>query len=220
VKHLVRFRLVSQSWSALLKSRDFTTTHLNRSANHGCHLLVYSREDKSHWLSWIPVKALDVVVKIETPEKGMVVGSCNGLVCLYNRKRNIELWNPATREHKILPTVVIDPDSLDTMRRDSVRFGHHLNDYKVVRILYPCDEPRDRAQVEVYSTSTGHWRVFDASVPWFIGKLNLKGKCHIGLVKNTIRYIRESVVESIVYFDMGKVQGGVSAGAHAGRFFL
>ncbi|XP_059450867.1 F-box protein CPR1-like [Corylus avellana] len=206
VKHLVRFRSVSKSWSALLKSRDFTTTHLNRSANHGCHLLVYGLRDKRDSLSLISGKALDVAVKIKTPEKGMVMGSCNGLVCLYNGKKNITLWNPATREHKILPTLGIDPNSPNTLGIDDiVGFGYHLNDYKVVRILYFDDEPSDSAQVEVYSTSTGCWRVFDAIVPCVIRKLNssviLKGVPYwIGCYfTSNIRYR-----ESVVYFDMGK----------------
>ncbi|XP_059428696.1 uncharacterized protein LOC132162473 [Corylus avellana] len=151
--------------------------------------------------------ALDVAVKIETPEKGMVMGSCNGLICLYNGKRNITLWNPATREHKILPTLGIDPGSLNTLRFYSVGFGYHLNDYKVVRILYSCNEPRDhrmRAQVKVYSTSTGCWRVFDAIVPCSILDHNcsviLKGVPYwMGQDYNSIRYR-----ESVVYFDLGK----------------
>ncbi|XP_059428697.1 putative F-box protein At3g17480 [Corylus avellana] len=213
VKHLVRLRLVCKSWSTLLKSRDFTTTRLNRSANHGGHLLVYRKRCTSHSLSLISVKALNVAVKIETPEKigspgkGMVVGSCNGLVCLYNGGRNITLWNPATGEDKILPPLGINPKSRANL--NSVGFGYHLNDYKVVRILYSRGEPLDRpasTQVEVYSTSTGCWRVFDAIVPCFINNLNssviLKGVPYwIGHSYNTFRYTYR---ECVIYFDMGK----------------
>jgi F-box interacting protein len=45
--------------------------------------------------------------------------------------------------------------------RVSVGFGYHLNDYKVVRIVY-CS---DCADFEVYSTSRGCWRVIEAIVP-------------------------------------------------------
>jgi F-box interacting protein len=171
VKPLVRFRSVSKSWSALLKSRDFTTTHLSRSANHGCHLLVNSEGAENHTMSLISSEALDVAAKIENPEKGKVrlimVGSCNGLVCLYQNYWLIRLWNPATREHKILPTPRITPTFPSTSSpRFSIGFGCHLNDYKLVRIVY--SKHPDERQVEVYSTSIGCWRSIDAIVPCFI----------------------------------------------------
>ena len=212
VKPLVRFRLVSKSWSALLKSRNFTTTHLNRSANHGCHLLVDSQGAERHTMILISGKALDVAEKIETPEIGderrRMVGSCNGLVCLYNGQRNIILWNPATREHRILPSLRIDPDSPNTLRWDCVGFGYHLEDYKVVRILCSRDEHPNRAEVEVYSMSTGSWRVVDAIVPCLIRpnymcSVILKGMPywlgHELVRENTSVEIKEFVV----CFDMG-----------------
>ena len=72
VKPLVRFRLVCKSWSTLLKSHDFATTHLNRSANHGCHLLVDSHGDEgeSHAMGLISLDHHGAV-KIETPEIGV-----------------------------------------------------------------------------------------------------------------------------------------------------
>jgi hypothetical protein len=91
VKPLVRFRLVCKSWSILLKSRDFTTTHLNRSANHGWNTYLLTVDGaEGHTMSLISSEALDDVaaVKIETPKQEdkdiyrRMVGSCNGLVCL------------------------------------------------------------------------------------------------------------------------------------------
>ncbi|XP_059427752.1 putative F-box protein At3g20705 [Corylus avellana] len=169
VKPLVRFRLVCKSWSALLKSRDFTTTHLSRSASHGCNhlLLVNTQGVNSHTMALISRKALDVAVPIETPEEACgpmgMVGSCNGLVCLYRDWWVYMFWNPATTENRILPTPLIDNPTFRNkeIMRVSVGFGYHCNDYKMVRIVY-CS---DCADVEVYSTSRGCWRVINSILP-------------------------------------------------------
>ncbi|XP_059428478.1 uncharacterized protein LOC132162233 [Corylus avellana] len=118
-------------------------------------------------MALISRKALNVAVPIATPEEecrriGMV-SSCNGLVCLYCGWRVYMLWNPATTENKILPTLLIDDPTFwnKEIMRVSIGFGYHCNDYKVVRIVY-CS---DCADVEVYSTSRGCWRVIDSIVP-------------------------------------------------------
>ncbi|KAE8099238.1 hypothetical protein FH972_017235 [Carpinus fangiana] len=145
VKPLVRFRLVSKSWFALLKSLNFTTTHLNCSANHGYHLLVDGQGAERHTMILISGKALDVAEKIETPEIG---DEQNTRFCLHFAS--------------------ISTPGPNTLRWDCVGFGYHLEDYKVVRILCSRDEHPNRAEVEVYSMSTGSWRVVDAVVPCLI----------------------------------------------------
>ncbi|KAE8099237.1 hypothetical protein FH972_017234 [Carpinus fangiana] len=219
VKPLVRFRLVCKSWSALLKNRDFMTTHLSRSANHGCdHLLVNSHGAENHTMSLLSSGAIDAAVKIETPleekVKLIMAGSCDGLICLY-KSLLILLWNPAIREHKILPTPRIHPTFPSTLSWVSIGFGYHLNDYKLVRIVY-CKAQDNRllpAQVEVYSTSTVSWRLIDAIVPSVIEQC----KCSV-IVKGVpywlgfgsfwphTRFGPEDPIreEFVVSFDMGK----------------
>ncbi|KAG6640184.1 F-box protein CPR1-like [Carya illinoinensis] len=173
VKSLVRFRFVCKPWYALLKNPDFMTIHLNLKvkANHGCHLLLVNSQEQNHTFSLISNKTLDVAAKIDAPQGvkfGIIVGSCNGLVCL-SQGSVILLWNPATREHKILPTPCIDPTFPNLLiMKISVGFGFHLDDYKVVRIVYfrgLQDGNPVHARVELFSTSTGSWRMINAIVP-------------------------------------------------------
>lgn len=172
VKSLVRFRFVCKSWRSLLENTDFVTTHLNRSENHGSHLLVNSRVESTNISapSLISNKTLDVEFTMDTSVKvefGLMVGSCNGLVCVCNHSV-ILIWNPATREHKALPTPCVDPMFPNPLcMRVSVGFGFHLTDYKVVRVVN-CRGLNGRpvpAKVEVYSTGTGCWRMINTTLP-------------------------------------------------------
>lgn len=173
VKSLVRFRFVCKSWYALLKNSDFISFHLNLKANHGCHLLLVNGQEQNHMtISLISNKTLDVEAKTDAPKEvkfGIIVGSCNGLVCLSTQGSVILLWNPATREDKILPTPCIDTTfpNLPIMKI-SVGFGFCLDDYKVVRIVYfrgPQVGNPVHARVEIFSTSTGSWRMINVIVP-------------------------------------------------------
>ncbi|XP_041026835.1 F-box protein At3g07870-like [Juglans microcarpa x Juglans regia] len=140
--------------------------------------LVRFSQEENHTISLISNKTLDVAAKIDAPREikfGIIVGSCNGLVCL-SQGSVILLWNPATREHNILPTPCIDPrfPNLSIMKI-SIGFGFHLDDYKVVRIVYfrglQDGNPVHASRVELYSTSTGSWRMINAVVPCDIEQL-------------------------------------------------
>ncbi|XP_059428479.1 putative F-box protein At3g10430 [Corylus avellana] len=160
---------------------------------------------KSHTMALTSRKALDVAVQIATPEEecgriGMV-GSCNGLVYLYRGWRVDMLWNPITTENKILPTPLIDDPTFwnKEIMRVSVGFGYHCNhcnDYKVVRIVY-CS---DCANVEVYSTSKGCWRVIDSIVPCE----SKQRTCSVILKEVPYWLGSASGKQFVLSFDMGK----------------
>ncbi|KAK7822236.1 f-box/kelch-repeat protein [Quercus suber] len=70
-----------------------------------------------------------------------IIGSSNGLVCLHvDYPFNIILWNPATKETKVVPKSRISyPQSKASLL--DLRFGFDIktNDYKVVMILNADD---------------------------------------------------------------------------------
>jgi F-box interacting protein len=68
------------------------------------------------------------------------------------------LWNPATRESKMLPPMDI-PTSTFTSNF-GFGFDPKTNDYKVIRIL---NFDFQQCKVEVYSLGTNSWRVIDSS---------------------------------------------------------
>ena len=103
-----------------------------------------------------------------------VVGTCNGLLCLYNELSQYKidfyfLWNPCVRRFVRLPS----PNVTFRTNRDckvSIGFGvdAKTNDYKVVRLVNVLNNPnipKDRPVVEVYSLATGEWRRVAALPP-------------------------------------------------------
>lgn len=221
VKSLIRFRLVCKSWFTLLKNPNFIATHLNHSSAYNCnHLLVHTQAE-NHAISLLSNKTLNVTLKIDSPrtpkvvEREVIVGSCNGLVCL-SRDSEIVLWNPATKEHKVLPTPSISTECFNPLITcRSIGFGFHVEDYKVVRMVNSnyLVSGKITPKVEVYSTSSGSWRVIDAIIPCYVDQrkcsMVLKGVPYwLGfgpICPNTIFVPRREVLrdEFVLSFDMG-----------------
>lgn len=110
VKPLVRFRCVSKPWCALIDDPDFIKLHLNRSINTKSHLNLILNDCS---LSSVNFDSLDNATKLKSPLKWTdfgieVLGSCNGLICLYNSEEDVCIWNPSTRKHRKLS--VNNPD--------------------------------------------------------------------------------------------------------------
>ena len=87
-----------------------------------------------------------------------LVGSANGLFCLYEENRCI-LWNPCIRKFITLPNPSVTAEFFCYL---AFGFDSRTNDYKVVRIAYKSDTRYEGAKpplVEVYSVSEGSWRV-------------------------------------------------------------
>ncbi|KAL7213691.1 hypothetical protein ACSBR2_016256 [Camellia fascicularis] len=110
VKPLVRFRCVSKPWCALIDDPDFIKLHLNRSINTKSHLNLILNDCS---LSSVNFDSLDNATKLKSLLKWTdfgieVLGSCNGLICLYNGEEDVCIWNPSTRKHRKLS--VNNPD--------------------------------------------------------------------------------------------------------------
>ncbi|KAE8021693.1 hypothetical protein FH972_007563 [Carpinus fangiana] len=98
-----------------------------------------------------------------------VFGACNGIICLAATLwkdgkmiwgyEQLVLWNPATRESKMLPPIHRPSDLPDHFSHIGFGFDSKTNDYKVVRILHY----KSQYEVAVYSLSADSWRVIDSS---------------------------------------------------------
>nr|QOE44920.1 S-locus F-box-like protein 5 [Aquilegia coerulea] len=94
--------------------------------------------------------------------------SCKGIICLHYRAWNVYLWNPATKQFRILPqnqSQIPSPGN-GCAQKMKIGFGFDVktNDYKVVRFVYgsgdfPTDDRYDQA--DVYSLSTNTWKSLD-----------------------------------------------------------
>ncbi|KAK1372008.1 hypothetical protein POM88_038100 [Heracleum sosnowskyi] len=159
-KSLLRFKSVSKTWLSLISNPSLVDSHLGLAAEsllvHGSksHLSMLNCSYQSISLySGIEVPYFEGEIHLEGRVGGLcVVGSCNGIVCAvvkddilfgleinlcpcytYNNPIYIYLWNPVTKQAKLLP----DPLCSDSKNVSiSLGFGFDLiaNDFKVVRI--------------------------------------------------------------------------------------
>ncbi|KAK2995265.1 hypothetical protein RJ640_018372 [Escallonia rubra] len=182
VKSLKRFSCVCKSWCSMLENPTFIAQHLKNSAlktNGGCLLL--TGFDRRRLLDHDMFTFLDgklgvsacLSVPIQAKYGVKFLGSCNGLLCL---KRNLEsdylLWNPATKQHKQIPSAEPNNGEPDHSFYDAFvgfAFVAETNDYELVRVAYHCYSA-DQSMValsQVYSTSMEIWREIDSPLPCY-----------------------------------------------------
>jgi F-box interacting protein len=187
VKCLLRFKCVCKSWYALSTNPHFITKHLacTTSHNHN-HRAILKGWGWDQWValghlqphvSTLSNDTLELSGDVDLTQlfqdevvRLLVVGLCNGILCFAGTLRknpklyggdydHVVLWNPATRESKMLPQMDM-PTSTSTCTSN---FGFGIdpktNDYKVVRIM----SFDSHCEVVVYSLSTNSWRVIDSS---------------------------------------------------------
>ena len=176
VKSLIRFRCVSKSWNSLITSLAFINSNLTRTRSHfdsnklivkyldvTPHVELYKliQEDNDNNDS-----SSEQIQDLKLPLRSrlicdyfQLVGSANGLFCLYDENRFI-LWNPCIRKFINIPNPSVTgffPCYL------VFGFDSKTNDYKVVKIAFQCVnngyEGAKPPVVEVYSVSEGSWRV-------------------------------------------------------------
>jgi F-box interacting protein len=178
VKSLMRCKCVSKSWYALVTNPSFITKHLkiSHNLNRGAAILRHGGGLDQLRLSTLSNETLEVSGDVDLSqwfqdEVTMVsmFGPCNGILCLsgtlwttrggYRDYDRLVLWNPATRESRILPPFPRQGD-LDFVSYLGFGFDPKTNDYKVVSILNFLFQ---YCEVQVYHLSTNSWRVLDSS---------------------------------------------------------
>ncbi|KAG2695683.1 hypothetical protein I3760_07G023900 [Carya illinoinensis] len=196
---LSRFKCVCKSWYAFISDQTFIYKHLlhtqspsNRNKNT---LLLVKRRDKIttklvvSTLSYETLQVSLAQVPLPSSYSGIIdkrarmyiVGSCNGLVCLHDSGswNNTLLWNPATKETKVVPisNMPLLSADYDVVSLNGIGFGFDAktHDYKIISHfhLYEPDpyleqySPIITYRSEVYSLRADSWREID-SVPCHI----------------------------------------------------
>ncbi|PWA84094.1 F-box associated domain, type 1 [Artemisia annua] len=180
-------KFVCKNWRNLINEPYFANIHLSRSP---AGLMIFQQSSILKWveikeeldhrqLHHDPVNALDLkFVPFFKNSYISLVGSVNGLLCLWDRDFNIEcdntyICNPITRECITLPRQQYYGKG---PARIAYGFGVGLKTkkYKVVRISQrntPPDPPlpsRPRLiEAEVYTLGTGQWRSL-GHVPYWL----------------------------------------------------
>ncbi|KAK1352851.1 F-box domain-containing protein [Heracleum sosnowskyi] len=174
VKSLLRFQSVSQTWLSLIKDPAFVKSQLLHSTTIKTdQTLIVSRykgfEEKNYLLLNVDSREIEGDFKFPniTPynykhtSMFRLVGSANGIVCVAvgadytNLRPNIYLWNPATRQSKLIPW-----SSIYCVAEEAFGFGYDEvdHDFKVVRVVIVQVESRTSCQAEVYSANMNVWR--------------------------------------------------------------
>ncbi|KAL6504505.1 hypothetical protein OROGR_026428 [Orobanche gracilis] len=102
----------------------------------------------------------------------VVLGSCNGLVCLDNSTKHSLLWNPSTDESKIIPSDYMRKHT--SIARDHCfagGFGYdsRSDDFKLIRFIYGFGRDSfeygalvfKNHKTELYSLRTNSWKYID-----------------------------------------------------------
>ncbi|KAL4302158.1 hypothetical protein GQ457_10G000230 [Hibiscus cannabinus] len=194
VKSLTRFRCVCKPWSFSFQTHLFITKHHNHHLKHNNLNLLLKRShgnDRRYYTYYFSQLSTDkghnFSVSVYLPffenflSQPQVDGPCNGILCLHDLDDKAALWNPSTREFKILPQSSIQcPPSaclpyycIPSISRgfDCSGFGYdsQTDDYKVVRfvtIYFGGYDENDNGYVEVdrnekvelYSLRSDSWK--------------------------------------------------------------
>ncbi|KAI3715077.1 hypothetical protein L6452_22044 [Arctium lappa] len=172
-KSLLRFTCISKSWFSRIVCPDFIRKHALRSAKNPQkvfirHLTYFNRRVQSfytlHPEDRLPLSSREGYIGITPHEfpgyNFHIVGSCNGILCLYDQKiRKITLWNPSIRRKLTLPHHRSLRDYSSSGLQVAIGFGFDpiTDDYKIVKISY-ATYGRDEPESSIYTINTGIWR--------------------------------------------------------------
>nr|XP_048322543.1 F-box/kelch-repeat protein At3g06240-like [Ziziphus jujuba var. spinosa] len=189
LKDLLQCKKVCKELYAIITSCPFTD--VRRKMRNSQILVKYEDPiSKYHVISLLSDETLEVIdtepvlshtplmdsMRIDFKHSVTVVGCSNGVVCLRCIPPHDEyvLWNPATRDAKIIPDGLYKSNPEKNMFRHlNMGFGFisKNNDYKLVSIqrlfenntyrpVQPCQQ-----EVEVYSLKTGCWKLLPDIIP-------------------------------------------------------
>ncbi|KAK4271139.1 hypothetical protein QN277_019876 [Acacia crassicarpa] len=164
VKSLIRFQCVCRHWRDLFKDPSFIADHLHNSNHQNPYILCqltpwHDYRWNMHFLgSDMQVWRFQMPPLIEHLNRGKIVGSSNGLLCVktYRLQHSFLLWNPAIKEVKLVPEIDF---CRKFYRRGtySIGFGFcpSLNDYKIVITFVKNDYFE---MFKVYSLRSNSWK--------------------------------------------------------------
>ncbi|PIA56436.1 hypothetical protein AQUCO_00700633v1, partial [Aquilegia coerulea] len=212
-----KFKYVCKPWYNLMKdpSSNFIQTHLNRSMERDCSNFIlttfcmintqlYSSSLNSSSCDEINVEEIENPFK-ETQLVTEVLGSCNGLICLYMDYNSLCLLNPFTKEHKFLD--IGKNLHVDCCAAYGLGYNSVVGEYELVYVDRTefFDDGYD-SQVNIYSLNDDSkatcLMTFD--VPYKVISGNISGIYLNGALHWVAVHKDKQEIETIVSFDMGE----------------
>ncbi|XVF23714.1 hypothetical protein REPUB_Repub13aG0063600 [Reevesia pubescens] len=197
VKSIIRFKCVSKTWCHLFQNPTFVSQHLSLSKKNNYLLVVYHEQDKNRdkavmrlfgYQTFVSYQDLLHDLRQQFPNRftNVYISFCvyNGVFCLLPHRINslVTLWNPATREFRILPEC---NQNIPSKIRNSLHIlGFRLdplsNDYKVIYIRTYLDlENNKRGRHHaIYKMNTDSWRVLEDEDVHFFKDLHICPNCN------------------------------------------
>ncbi|KAK4551206.1 hypothetical protein RGQ29_032465 [Quercus rubra] len=190
IKSIIICTSVSKAWKSLIKNPTFISTHLHHSLNKNKNQILLfiglCSENQKEFYALHNEDDADFTehARFDYPfhapdldphnRKCIVVGTCNGLLFLSNffhaaPNNGFWLWNPCVGKLLKLPSPNVTYATHGAFRGSSgFGFDPKTKDYKVVRVvtlLENFDLGKTRPQVEIYTLSTGQWRMRTGLAP-------------------------------------------------------
>ncbi|XP_021285249.1 LOW QUALITY PROTEIN: F-box protein CPR30 [Herrania umbratica] len=223
VKSLLRFKSVSKEWCSFINEPYFIKLHLSQSmeTNRYNRNIIFKDVESGKLLSVDfdsinfqnlkainhPLKHLSGCGAEDDYGDIQVFGSCNGLLCLINKRyRIIELWNILTGI-TVLPDEFVETNKCNGEVWYFYGFGHDSihDDYKIVRVAQEVDSINYTliSEVKVYSLKTNTWRKGE-EIPYYFRNRLVMGTFICGALHWLAVEEREwECPSSIIAFDVG-----------------
>ncbi|WOH07515.1 hypothetical protein DCAR_0726948 [Daucus carota subsp. sativus] len=167
VKSLLRCKFVCKSWRSRISDPDFVKQHIARTTNNPNNDLFIAYDEFNLFLSVIDV-TIDRSTRLNRRIDNFshIVGSCNGLLCLADKAKELYLWNPVTRQVKNMHgyKYIVGENSADYGVAFGFGFDHASSDYKAVRIVQKINVINVINRVELYSLKENCWKEINAKL--------------------------------------------------------
>ncbi|CAN1256281.1 F-box protein CPR1 [Linum perenne] len=151
VSTLLRFRKLSTQWWSTIDSPLFGNNQIEHSTpttrNSTATLLILDEEQdilsKNYPTGLYRAAEIDVESVNYPPlvDSGLIIGSCNGLVCFDYKTTNVLIRNPITRKHHTTQTIIgelVKPLTANSRKtkllRSAYGFGYDSDEYRVMYV--------------------------------------------------------------------------------------
>ncbi|KAF9596852.1 hypothetical protein IFM89_013900 [Coptis chinensis] len=191
VKSLLQCKCLCKYLLKLITSPYFVQLQLDRANENNSRIILATVSNKHYSLSSLDYynqtsSSMANRYKLSLPCELLIVGSCNGLVCLSDYKTIVVICNPATLDYISVPFDLIKKRPAYCNQWFGIGFGHdpHSDKYKVVRVdMYfssaNTGDPGD-CDLHVYTLGTKQWRRIEIpchlaqsfSIPYLNGALH------------------------------------------------
>ncbi|KEH24840.1 putative F-box domain-containing protein [Medicago truncatula] len=203
VKSLLTLKCVSKPLNSLISDPKFSKDHLRLSQTRHNNLLVcpyFNFKDLEFVFdSRLPsifnnftstISETKLYFPIDNCYNVSLVDSCDGIICFkttdyYNRHVRLVIWNPCTRNFKVL-SLYENPPSLTSKTSYSFGYDHFTNSYRVVVVFCYQLNKSCKTLVKVSTLGNDFWR----TIPDFPSQIMGQPERHPGkFVSGTINWV-------------------------------